>query len=196
MWKIATFEDANYFKNEKLVVSILISDGYDFETIQSILNTWSGFNIDSGDDWHLLIPSKLSAEEIHRATESIGPKGAEIITGKTCASIYDTDKVRKVITELSLGDEGFPLLFFESFETNEEAFYFSLRGLNTTERNDFLKDIAKEINSFDPSNFDCPMSYRRSVHNNIRIVYNRNWAKRVTIKIIELSAGTILGLFF
>jgi hypothetical protein len=195
MWAIATQQDVAFFKDNRSVVSVYLSKGYDAENTRWILDAWAGFNHDSGHNWHLLIPCRSGAFELNEQTVRREHATKKVVDKLIDPDLYNVEEARKIITANKLDDEKFPLLLFENFDPDGSPFFLSLRDLKRSEMTEFLEDVAKlieretELGPLDNANF------RKRCHEEIQMLARKKWAGRIGIKALGVGA-TVLGLAF
>lgn len=200
MWAVATEKDLEYFSTEDAVVSIYLSNGYDLDETQWILDCWEAINRDSGRAWHLIIPSKKSAFDLNNSNLEEGEKKGhrEVVQNRINAKDYNVELAANIINKLQ-GTQSkkifFPILVFENFTSGKHPLLIELGRLERREILGFLESVASEIRDLrDQVNGD-PSNFRDQAQIRIKTLANRDWAGRIAPRAIGVGA-TATGLLF
>lgn len=175
MWTVCTTDDIAYFHDQKAVVSVYLSDGFNHDEIQWVLNAWNGFNERAGHRWHLLIPSKVETHVLNQRLD---------------ASEYDVRLAERIRERNQIKKSALPVLAFENYSATGSPSYFSLCGKSHEEVVDLLRKITDVIVEEEKDERSSPNEFRRSVAARIRILSNQDTARRWLYR--SLAAGASL----
>ncbi|UDL91180.1 hypothetical protein LGH82_07905 [Mesorhizobium sp. PAMC28654] len=183
MWAIATEKDVSFFNDKRALVSIYLSDGYDSDETQWILDSWCGFNEDAGHNWHLLIPCSTDAY---------------VLNEKLDASHYDVKFANRVIKQHELAKSGLPLLMFENYDPSSPPQYVSFRGMSREKRRDILKVIA-EIVADEAQNGPADANeFRKAILDRVSILVSRHKLAKAGLQTLAIGTaiiGVVSGLY-
>jgi len=178
MWAIGTEKDIEVFRDRRALVSVYISDGYNHDEIQWVLDSWKGFNRDASHNWHLLIPCKTDAY---------------VLNQKIDAAQYDTELADKIVAQSNLQEEKFPLLVFESFERGNPPKFVSLHGMTRAKTISLLKEIAAIVQDEAEKGPSAPDEFRRKVMDRVDILSTQKKVLGFALKAVAIG-GTAIGI--
>jgi len=132
MWAMATQDDAEYFKDDRSILSIYLSDGLDPAEAKFFFEIWNGFDVYSGKKWHLLVPTR-------------GQQQAKRLNDLRKPAMYDAELASRLRETYELPQSELPALVFENFKGNTEKPYISLAGKSDGEKAAIIRRILSIV---------------------------------------------------
>lgn len=132
MWAMATQDDAEYFKNDRSILSVYLSDGLDPAEAKFVFEIWNGFDVYAGEKWHLLVPTR-------------GQRQAMRLNDLRKPAMYDAELANRLREAYKLPQSELPALVFENFKSNTEKPYISLAGKDDGEKAALIRKILSIV---------------------------------------------------
>ena len=135
MFAVTSYHDLIDLESRGVVTSILIAERYDKQLLDWIYTCWEDLNTDSGNGWHIAIPSR-------KQSATLNTNFLETFT----SSDFSTEFSRNLRSMYGLKKKHSPCIVFDNFNEEARQRYLQLGAFDESELKQIFSIGAEFLN--------------------------------------------------